>query len=212
MVHGLVATSIIRSAFGGMAIYDMMFMISSWTRTGRLPDTEDGFTFAEDGSTGRSATEEISRSATLESKLWSMVRPIMQAFGLNPPPPPQVRPVPIGDRNVKGLTVAGQVAIIEAMRLGMVIDTDHMSEHSEQVAFKIATSLAAGQRYPLGAAHNGARALAPRPPSGLAIPSPSSRNNPHIWPGENMKSDTQIEHIKTTGCLALCVARIPWDR
>jgi hypothetical protein len=185
------------NAFGGMAVYDMMFMISSWARSGRLPDTEDGFTFAEDGSQGRLLGEEISRPVTLESKLWSMVRPVMQVFGMNPPPPPPVRPVPIGDRNVRGLTVAGEVALLEAMRLGMVIDTDHMSEHSEQMAFKIATTTAA-RPYPLVAAHNGARALAPRPPSGLAILTPYSRNNPHVWPSEGQKSDTQIGHIRTT--------------
>lgn len=178
------------NAFGGMAVYDVMFMVSSWQRTGRLPDTEDAYT-------GRSVEEAISRPVTLESKLWSMVQPIMNAVGIVPPPPSPVRQAPVGDRNTKGLTVAGEVALLEAMRLGMVIDTDHMSEKSEATAYDFATKTVPGKPYPLVAAHNGARALAPRPPS-HADPG-YVRLNPHAWPSEGQKSETQIRHIRETG-------------
>ena len=188
------------NAFGGMAVSDLMFMMSSWIRTGRLPDTEDGFNLVVNGiPTPRPDGDAISRPVTLQATLWSKVQPIVSAFGFNPPPPPPIRTRPIGDRNAKGLTVAGEVALLEAMRLGMVIDTDHMSEHSEQKAFEIATSTVAGTPYPLVAAHNGARALAPRPASFPPVPGQYTRESPHAWPSEGLKSDTQIGHILATG-------------
>ena len=32
------------NAFGGMALYDVMFMVNSWQRTGVFPTPQDGFT------------------------------------------------------------------------------------------------------------------------------------------------------------------------
>jgi hypothetical protein len=95
------------------------------------------------------------------------------------------------------------------MRLGMVIDMDHMSEHSSETAFDKAMKTVPGEPYPLVAAHNGARKLAPRPtdenhpPPPLAPGDPPRlpsefRRDPATWPSESMKSETQLGWIVTT--------------
>ena len=59
-----------------------------------------------------------------------------------------VRP---GHVNAKGLTRLGEVAIREMMRLGMLIDVDHMSERSTRDALRVAGD------YPLLMGHNAVR-------------------------------------------------------
>ena len=55
------------NAFGGMALYDVMFLVNSWHRTGLWPDPEDGFT-------GRGPGEAISTPVSLASALWESLR------------------------------------------------------------------------------------------------------------------------------------------
>jgi microsomal dipeptidase-like Zn-dependent dipeptidase len=186
------------NAFGGMALYDVMFMVNSWQRRGRLPDTEDGFT-----PHAANPDEVVCTPVTLPSVLWEKLEPAAQKLGITSPPFSGVGVYGHGDRNANGLTVAGEVALLEAMRLGMVVDMDHMSEHSAHGAFGVATKTIPGSTYPLVSAHNGARKLAPRPPARLPTPSdtpgPGERRSPHTWPNESLKSETQLERIKTTG-------------
>ena len=192
---GIVQVNLIHlsdNAFGGMAVYDVMFMVNSWQRTGRMPPVEDGFT-------NRTPDERISKAVTLESKLWSMLGPALADVGITPPLPANVRAFPLGDRNAEGLTVAGEEALLEAMRLGMVIDMDHMSEKSSVTAHTIATKQVAAGPYPLVAAHNGARKLAPRPLDATQPAQVDHRRNHETWPSEAMKSETQIGWIKETG-------------
>jgi hypothetical protein len=85
------------------------------------------------------------------------------------------------------------------MRLGMVIDTDHMSELGEATAFRVATTTVAGADYPLVSAHNAPRILAPRPLKPTDPPKTGFRRASAAWPSEAMKSETQLDHIKTTG-------------
>ncbi len=115
------------------------------------------------------------------------------------PAVPNVRAFPLGDRNTEGLTVAGEEALKEAMRLGMVIDMDHMSELSSTKAHEIATKGIAVGPYPLIAAHNGARKLAPRPLDKTQPAQVDHRRNHETWPSEAMKSETQIGWVKETG-------------
>ena len=192
---GIVQVNLIHlsdNAFGGMAVYDVMFMVNSWQRTGRMPPVEDGFT-------SRTPDERISKTVTLESKLWSMLGPALADVGITPPLPANVRAFPLGDRNTEGLTVAGEEALLEAMRLGMVIDMDHMSERSSTKAHEIVTKQVAEGPYPLVAAHNGARKLAPRPLDATQPAQVDHRRNHETWPSEAMKSETQIGWIKETG-------------
>jgi microsomal dipeptidase-like Zn-dependent dipeptidase len=191
---GIVQVNLIHltdNAFGGMAVYDFRFLVSSLARSGRLPDTLPW--------SGTNQRELVARPASVGSELWDLLKGPMSALGVMVPTPPAIGTVGIGDVNARGLTVAGEVALVEAMRLGMVIDTDHMSERGEATAFSIATKTVPQQPYPLVAAHNGTRFLAPRPLGDSAPPTSGSRRSKAAWPSENMKSDTQLEHIKATG-------------
>src|SRR4051794_24194729 len=186
------------NAFGGMALYDFMFMINTWWRTKRLPQTEDGFA-------NRPVDDQISRKVTTESTVWGHLDSLAEELGF-PPPSGVVGPwTPNGDRNVNGLTVAGEVAVLEAMRFGMVIDLDHMSEHSAETAHTIATTQPSATAYPLVSAHNGARRMAPRamdpgqPAPVMTPPIPSEfRRGAHVHPNENSKSNAQLQWIKDT--------------
>lgn len=60
--------------------------------------------------------------------------------------------IPGGHVNSLGLTRAGEIAINEMMKLGMIIDIDHMSDKSILRALEIAESIPGG--YPLNMGHN----------------------------------------------------------
>jgi microsomal dipeptidase-like Zn-dependent dipeptidase len=62
-----------------------------------------------------------------------------------------------GHRNSRGLTPAGISALREMMALGMMIDVDHMSEHSLAMALDVAESIPGG--YPLNSGHTSFRTL-----------------------------------------------------
>jgi len=97
------------------------------------------------------------------------------------------------------MTVAGEVAIREAMRLGMVLDIDHMSERCSEAAHSIVTTLGTDHAYPLISAHNGARTLSPRPLGPSHPPQNGHRRNEEYWPSEGSKSETQLGYILETG-------------
>jgi microsomal dipeptidase-like Zn-dependent dipeptidase len=62
-------------------------------------------------------------------------------------------PSGIGQKNKLGLTPVGVVAIKEMMRLGMLIDIDHMSQAAADEALGLAKSF----NYPVNSGHNGIR-------------------------------------------------------
>lgn len=70
--------------------------------------------------------------------------------------PPKSPDCTAGHRNTKGLTPFGRVAIKEMMRLGMIIDIDHMSHLSAEEALSIAEGIPNGG-YPIVSGHNGIR-------------------------------------------------------
>jgi microsomal dipeptidase-like Zn-dependent dipeptidase len=61
--------------------------------------------------------------------------------------------IPGGQQNRQGLTSIGQFAIKEMMKLGIVIDIDHMSDHSVAGTLDLANSFG----YPVISGHNGMR-------------------------------------------------------
>jgi VCBS repeat protein len=63
--------------------------------------------------------------------------------------------MPLGHKNALGLRPSGVIAINEMMRLGMLIDIDHMSQASANSALEIAERVPGG--YPLMSGHNGLR-------------------------------------------------------
>jgi microsomal dipeptidase-like Zn-dependent dipeptidase len=185
------------NAFGGMALYDVMFMINSLQRRNVLPTSEDGW-----GPHAANPDEVICAPVDLPSVLWEKIAPEAQKLGITSPPFSGVNVYGQGDRNKNGLTIAGEVALLEAMRYGMVVDLDHMSEHSADRTHEIAMKEIPAAPYPLVVAHNGARKLAPRPPARMPTPTDfpvaGVRRSPHTWPNESMKSETQLEWIKET--------------
>ncbi|HEX2574688.1 MAG TPA: membrane dipeptidase [Polyangia bacterium] len=66
--------------------------------------------------------------------------------------------VPGGHRNQKGLSTWGEIALNEMMRLGVMVDIDHMSERAANRAIEIASSIGGGG-YPVNSGHNGFRAM-----------------------------------------------------
>ena len=63
--------------------------------------------------------------------------------------------IPVGHVNSKGLTQLGEAAVREMMRLGMLVDVDHMSELALRRTVEMAEGVRGG--YPLVMGHNGLR-------------------------------------------------------
>ena len=86
--------------------------------------------------------------------------------------------VPGGHVNRFGLTSLGKFAVREMMKLGMIIDIDHMSEKSVADAFDIAEEL----QYPLISGHNGFRE--------------GHSDNPGHKVSENNRSRAQMDRLR----------------
>ena len=199
------------NAFGGMALYDLHFMLNTWARTGQFPGTESVPPTADPTMTD----DDINCRVTIKSTLWTKIEALATSIGWQPLSAAVATAIPpAGDRNALGLSTAGEEAVLEAMRLGMVIDLDHMSEKSAEKAHEIAMQ-PTPKPYPLVSAHNGARRMAPRPLAPTSPPSPPAlppvpapqvtppkseyRRGEHLWPNENSKSSTQLQFIIETG-------------
>lgn len=85
-----------------------------------------------------------------------------------------------GHKNMKGLTPLGEFAIVEMMKLGMMIDVDHMSQNTLARVIALATNNPVG--YPLNSGHNSPRNLG-------------------LERGENSRTDEQYEIISELGGL-----------
>jgi hypothetical protein len=209
---GIVQVNLIHlsdNAFGGMALYDFMFVVNTFLRSARVVEVDDGYL---DQATGnpRKPGEAISLQVDVGSKVWQNLQAAAAKAGITAP---DLKFTPVyghGHRNKIGLLPAGEEAVLEAMRFGMVIDMDHMSEKATAQAYDVVTTQVpqpdpaqAGPWYPLVAAHNGARRLAMTPPAQFPLPGttpvPGERRGPHTWPNESTKSDTQLDYIKKTG-------------
>lgn len=107
---------------------------------------------------------------------------LMTRFFLTPDPLTDTyRFVPGGHRNAKGLTTIGEAGIREMMRLGMIIDIDHMSEKSADGTMRLAEAIPNGG-YPVVSGHTGFRAM-----------------QKHGEVNENQRSDAQLERISRLG-------------
>ncbi|HFE44551.1 MAG TPA: hypothetical protein ENJ18_03520, partial [Nannocystis exedens] len=93
------------------------------------------------------------------------------------------RSVPGGHRNRKGLTSLGRVAIKEMMKLGIMIDIDHMSERSVADVLNIAEGISG--KYPLNSGHNSFRRMG-------AV-------NRKAAVSENQRSDEHVRRIMDLG-------------
>lgn len=135
---------LVDNKFGGTAVYEDMFNLSNYHQTGRFWDIIcasplDGITkkFVVAGFNAPLAAAKVKMGID---------------FLRNPPPPPNCE----GHVNNLGLTPLGEFAIKEMMKLGMMLDIDHMSKKSMDRTLQIALSVTSGG-YPLNAGHNGIR-------------------------------------------------------
>ena len=98
----------------------------------------------------------------------------------NYPHYPDKTAAPYGVRNARGLTDLGAFAVQEMMKLGIMLDVDHMSEHTLDAVMNIATNVPGG--YPLNSGHNSFREMV-------------------LAPAENHRTPAQLEQIRQLGGL-----------
>lgn len=134
------------NALGGAAVYRRMFDALNRQVSGRHYVVEaaasSGIEYRLPDDLGRGDIDEF-------------LRRLLYFFGSESDPS---HAIPGGQANAKGLTAHGRFLISELMRLGMVIDIDHMS----QKAAAETVDLARNARYPLVATHAAFRELALR--------------------------------------------------
>jgi hypothetical protein len=148
---------LIDNAFGGSAAYNDMFVVSSYLINGRIPNLVCA---------NPSAPADINIRYTFNfNPAANLLNSLAGITGL--PNGPELANAanmitaphcPIGQRNSLGLLPAGVTAINEMMRLGMLIDIDHMSQAATDAALGIATGTPPNLLgYPLNSGHNAVR-------------------------------------------------------
>lgn len=172
---------LINNSFGGAAVYDMMFSFANKRANGthfmvtKSPDPLVTYNAAE-----LKGFENVAISAVrgLLDGIGQLPAPCFNDLIKCSPPPGKVqccgsyqsilnamtptreveiyKVIPPGHVNVLGLTPLGEVAINEMMKLGMMIDVDHMSELAMTKTIDIAEKVP-GITYPLVMGHNGVR-------------------------------------------------------
>jgi microsomal dipeptidase-like Zn-dependent dipeptidase len=159
------------NAFGGSAIYNDLFnVINRFLR--------DDYFQVEDGSAGG-----------VEFRLGEDPGPAVGRYQFPPKPfyaPPDYSQVPGGHVNVEGLTAQGQLLIEEMIRLGMLIDIDHMSYKAVDQTLDIAES----SDYPVVSGHTHFQELAWHRQETASI---------HKCSSEFFKTPRQLERIYQLG-------------
>ena len=155
------------NAFGGAAFYEDVFDLSSLRESGQYMQLEcdmlhEGMFHRYKNSNDIFHGGDLLDVASLEA-IAGIKLGLSPGLFLGVPVPPQCSgpqpqsgPPGPGMRNAHGLTDLGKFALREMMRRGMLIDIDHMSQHSMDDAFDIAKSIAG---YPLNSGHAGLRCL-----------------------------------------------------
>jgi microsomal dipeptidase-like Zn-dependent dipeptidase len=133
--------------FGGTATYIDIFNLSNYRERGSYYALKCVST----------ATDQVDwrPDPSIDPLLWVFMN---VKLGLNAPTPP-VPPcnwATMGVRNQQGLTDLGKSALQRMMQRGMLIDIDHMSQESVNMALSQAEKFG----YPLNSGHNGLRGLA----------------------------------------------------
>lgn len=156
---------VINNKFGGTAIYDNVFNLSNYHQTGNFWDI--GCASPESSITHQFVVEGFDfELAAAKVKI-----------GIDPFRFPPTPPACSGHVNNLGLTPLGRFAIQEMMRMGFIIDVDHMSE----LAVNQTLDLAEAHQYPINSGHNG-----PRGANG----------------NENGRTDNQYQRIAALGGMA----------
>lgn len=133
---------VIDNPFGGTAIYENVFNLSNYHQNGSFwnvrcapPESRVNHQFVVDGF-------DAALAAAKAVKL-----------GIDPFRNPPTPPTCAGHANGQGLTPLGVFALKEMMRMGLMVDVDHMSEKGVNAALSVAESFG----YPLNSGHNGPR-------------------------------------------------------
>lgn len=166
---------LVDNKFGGAAVYSNLFNYANRDSTGTLYSVEsssDPFVTYRLGS-GSDDRGNLYVKAALDAASIIPYPPAFNFFNCNPPTlgcwetfqhiarllQPDLPKylayelTPGGHVNAKGLTTLGEVAVKEMMKLGMLIDIDHMSEKSVNDTLTLAERF----KYPVNIGHNGIR-------------------------------------------------------
>jgi microsomal dipeptidase-like Zn-dependent dipeptidase len=138
---------VLDNAFGGSAAYVNLFNVSNVRETGHpfklvCAAPADNITYRYDNN-------------SLDAKL-VLAQMAKSGMAVTSITPPNCAPG-VGEKNAQPLTPLGVVAIKEMMRLGMLIDIDHMDQASADQALALARQF----HYPVNSGHNGLRGVAP---------------------------------------------------
>jgi microsomal dipeptidase-like Zn-dependent dipeptidase len=134
---------VLDNAFGGSAAYVNLFNVSNVRETGHAYDLVCAS--PADHITYRYSNSDLGVELVLAQLAKS-------GFAITSISSPKC-PAGIGEKNKLGLTPIGVVAIKEMMRLGMLIDIDHMSQAAADQALHLAVTF----NYPVNSGHNGVR-------------------------------------------------------
>jgi microsomal dipeptidase-like Zn-dependent dipeptidase len=148
---------LIDNKFGGTGLYKDIFNLSNYRETGKFWNIECGK--PEDKLTYKFTVAgfDVMLAAAKGVKLG------VDIFRNPPAPPPCVTKENkfVGHKNARGLQTEGAglgaVAINEMMRLGMLIDIDHMSQRTADETLAMAEKVPGG--YPLVSGHNNLRSI-----------------------------------------------------
>jgi hypothetical protein len=197
------------NAFGNTAIYNEAFNISQQRTFGpnqaveaasdldfRMGEERDGLTYVV-----ASVTEDY---APAHSQ-WDPV-------GLGPDGRPNAGHANVGS----GLTGVGRMAIAEMMRMGFIIDVDHMSRRTSSQVMDMAenpqtiiTEATPQGPYPLVSAHAGFRDLSPRRNwENKDEPGLGQRRFNHYWPHESEKTPEQLQRLRALGGLVAPITAV----
>lgn len=139
---------VIDNHFSGTAAYEGAFNLSNYRESGSFwslacsPRADNvNFRYAADGFDAAVALVKATKLGI--------------DIARNPPTPPSCG-AGSGHMNTRGLTPLGEQVLKEMMKLGMLIDIDHMSQKAANRALTVAEAVSGGG-YPLNSGHNGYR-------------------------------------------------------
>ena len=182
-VRHLFPVHLANNAFGGAAVYDDRFALLNRALNDDYIDIVDG------SDSGIEFRLEVDPGLAVD---WYK-SPINLADpwgGAYYRPPRSYTETPGGHANALGLTERGRAALGEMMRLGMVIDVDHLSQRALHETLELAES----RGYPVVSGHTSFRELAWRWRGG-----DGETSSVHKCPSETQKTAADVERIRALG-------------